>query len=410
MFSVCLITKNEAKWISGLMENLLPLQPEFIVCDTGSTDLTKDLAHSYGARVYEIPWTNDFSEARNRCLKYATRPWILRMDPDERIAPRQFDLLNSLAESKAWAIQCPTRAYTNATECIQEDSWRACRGEFEELEQGFSGFKQLVYTRLFRNDPRIHFVGKIHESIDPTVPQVLEGEPRIIQERSLIFHHYGISPEEVKEKAKGPLYAKLMEEEIKKPNSLWYVWNELGVHYLREENYPRAIEHFRQAAERFPTFASVYNNWAYALMRVGNTEQAIKLFEYALELDPVYAPAWLNRGLCEMDRKRPLEAIAFIRQSTRFDPGSASAWRALGQASAQCQQLADAESFFKKSLEILPHYIEAQVDLAILWLHQKRHQEAQGLFRIILNKDPQNERALHFYQGIQESYPSPKLC
>ena len=38
--SVCLITKNEEKYIEGCLKSLLPVADEIIILDTGSTDRT----------------------------------------------------------------------------------------------------------------------------------------------------------------------------------------------------------------------------------------------------------------------------------------------------------------------------------------------------------------------------------
>src|SRR3972149_3140583 len=56
-FSVCLITKNEAKVLPRLISSLKEFQSrggEICVLDTGSTDNTVELARSFGCIVKEV--------------------------------------------------------------------------------------------------------------------------------------------------------------------------------------------------------------------------------------------------------------------------------------------------------------------------------------------------------------------
>jgi len=76
-FSLCMILCDEA---ANLAKSLGPVRDcfdEVVVVDTGSTDDTKGLARSYGARVIEIEWPNDFAVARNVSLEAAAGDWIM---------------------------------------------------------------------------------------------------------------------------------------------------------------------------------------------------------------------------------------------------------------------------------------------------------------------------------------------
>jgi hypothetical protein len=70
--SVCLITRDEAHNLPGLMASLGSIAQEVVVVDTGSVDGTPELARALGARVLSSPWQNDFSQARNVALAAAT--------------------------------------------------------------------------------------------------------------------------------------------------------------------------------------------------------------------------------------------------------------------------------------------------------------------------------------------------
>jgi tetratricopeptide (TPR) repeat protein len=82
--SAVLIARNEANVIRRCLESLQGLD-QIVVYDTGSSDLTPDIARSMGADVHtavpEIPF--HFANARNAALAKAKHDWVLSIDADE---------------------------------------------------------------------------------------------------------------------------------------------------------------------------------------------------------------------------------------------------------------------------------------------------------------------------------------
>src|SRR4051812_11925913 len=83
--SLCMIVKNESQWLRQALTSVKDLVDEIIIVDTGSEDSTVEIAKSFGAKIFSIPWENDFSKARNYSLEQATSDWILVLDADEVI-------------------------------------------------------------------------------------------------------------------------------------------------------------------------------------------------------------------------------------------------------------------------------------------------------------------------------------
>ena len=52
--SVCIIAKNEEKYIEECLKKLQPYGFEIIVTDTGSTDRTKEIAEKYGVKIIDV--------------------------------------------------------------------------------------------------------------------------------------------------------------------------------------------------------------------------------------------------------------------------------------------------------------------------------------------------------------------
>lgn len=83
--SICIIAKNEEKYIVECLKRLVKYGMEIIVADTGSTDRTKEIASRYATKVIDFQWVNDFSAARNFCAENASYNWILALDCDEYV-------------------------------------------------------------------------------------------------------------------------------------------------------------------------------------------------------------------------------------------------------------------------------------------------------------------------------------
>jgi glycosyltransferase involved in cell wall biosynthesis len=72
LLSLAMIVKDGEDTLGNCLESALPWVDEVIVVDTGSTDGTMDLARSFGAKVFEFAWVDDFSVARNYGLRHTT--------------------------------------------------------------------------------------------------------------------------------------------------------------------------------------------------------------------------------------------------------------------------------------------------------------------------------------------------
>jgi glycosyltransferase involved in cell wall biosynthesis len=82
--SVCIITKNEEKYIEDCLKSVSSISNDIIVLDTGSTDKTIEISSKY-ANVYTSNWTGSFSDAKNKSISYASGKWIINLSADERL-------------------------------------------------------------------------------------------------------------------------------------------------------------------------------------------------------------------------------------------------------------------------------------------------------------------------------------
>ena len=82
--SATIIAHNEAQNIARAIRSL-SLADEVLVVDAGSTDDTRRLAASLGARVVVHPWAG-FAAQKNFACQQARYDWILSLDADEELS------------------------------------------------------------------------------------------------------------------------------------------------------------------------------------------------------------------------------------------------------------------------------------------------------------------------------------
>jgi glycosyltransferase involved in cell wall biosynthesis len=161
--SLCMIMCDEEKVLARCLKSAAGAFDELIIVDTGSRDQSVAVAAAHGAIVVHHDWVDDFSAARNVGLDFATRDWVLILDPDEVLAPRDVAALRKLTMAvDADAFQIPTRNYTNNSYLV---GFVPNPRDYPEGE-GFRGFVESTKVRLFRNRLGLRFVGVIHELVD----------------------------------------------------------------------------------------------------------------------------------------------------------------------------------------------------------------------------------------------------
>ncbi len=165
--SLCMIVRNEEKYLADALKSVQDVVDEMIVVDTGSTDNTVEIARKYGARVFFYEWNDDFAAARNESLRHATGDWILMMDADERLDEHLKDNLRIfLIDSDR-----PIRYQVFIRNYMREKDESSILGHY--------------MVRLFKKTPDTRFFGVIHEQIYPNVGIVT------VPQESLLLWHYG---------------------------------------------------------------------------------------------------------------------------------------------------------------------------------------------------------------------------
>lgn len=102
--SVVLATRNEEENIGRCLESVKDIADEIIVFDEHSSDLTREIAEKYGAKVFEEPHHDIFHITKEKALEKATGEWILQMDADEVVTPKLADEISAVVSGRQSSI------------------------------------------------------------------------------------------------------------------------------------------------------------------------------------------------------------------------------------------------------------------------------------------------------------------
>lgn len=148
--SLNIIVKNESQNIDEAIQSAMSLSNEVIVIDTGSSDNTAQICSKYGVYLFHHKWNDDFSEIRNIAIKYSSYNWILSLDADEIVNFSKDDIPKEILYDEEYGgINLILKNFLG-----------------DNQNQGASKHR---YTRLFRNDERIRYKGRIHEQIRESI-------------------------------------------------------------------------------------------------------------------------------------------------------------------------------------------------------------------------------------------------
>jgi glycosyltransferase involved in cell wall biosynthesis/Flp pilus assembly protein TadD len=344
--SLCLIVKNEEANLPGCLGSAADLVDEVVVIDTGSQDATKEIAARYGARLFDFPWCDSFSAARNESLRHATGDWIFWLDADDRIDEDNRAKLRTLFaelgnENAAYAMKC------------------LC------LPDAATGTSTVVdHIRLFRNRPDVRWTYRVHEQILPGVRKA-GGEVRW---SDVVIRHTGYQDPALRRRKLERDLRILKLEDAERPGDAFTLFN------------------FGQVAQE-----------------LGRHADAIPLLRRSLEKshpkDSIVRKLYALIAGCHRQLGQSAEALAACRQGRVHYPDDAELLFVEAMLLREKGDLPGAEACLRRSLAAPSDGHFASVDaglrgykarqnLAVVCQQQGRHDEAEAHFRQVLADRP----------------------
>ncbi len=170
----------------------------------------------------------------------------------------------------------------------------------------------------------------------------LEGRDSFFRGRGLLFDkQYGQA-------------SNLLEQSVRIDPGEAYGYNALGISYLEQADFAKAMPAFRDAARRAPNWSYPLHNLALAYEEAGDYQNAIRTYQQAIKVTPQFSYLAYQLGLVYQRLNRRRDAETQYRRAMVLAPDSALPLNALGSLKASEGKAAEAEKFYRDALQKNP--------------------------------------------------------
>ncbi|MBN2312102.1 MAG: tetratricopeptide repeat protein [Candidatus Hydrogenedentes bacterium] len=354
--SVIMIVKNEAHCLAECLASVQSIADEIVIGDTGSTDTTVDIARGLGCRVFDIPWRDDFAEARNRVLAQAHGDWLLHLDADEILDADGAIRLRALVDADGAGADAVE--VTLANYCDESRAWRWVPvAPGEPMARGAAGYIAAPLLRLFRGGRGFEYREPVHENITESVIErggVIRAEP-------ILIHHYGYRSGTTD---KAALYLRIGREKARQRPEDPKAWHDLAEQLLACGQAEEAGEACRKALSLDPRHLGAATALANLLLNAGRLDEARALFE-AFERDGIAPPHVVTvLGAVACRQGRLPEARARLEAVLEAAPRALHARLYLARTLDRLGEIEDARDHLRQAAAQFPSLSEPQHRLA----------------------------------------------
>jgi tetratricopeptide (TPR) repeat protein len=353
-----MIVKNGAQTIRQCLESVRGVVQQIVVADTGCTDNTCEIAREFNATIISVPWENHFAHARNAALKPITTDWVLTLDADEELdqdAKKKIPRL--LNAENVGGYVTPIRNYVPNKFTRAWDRMAVPNDHRHPRAEKAEAFVVHENCRLFRRDPEIYFVGRVHEAVESRIKALNLKLPQA----PFFIHHFGqLSTAQVREE-KSVFYRNLLRLKAEEQPNDPLVWIQLGL----EE-----FEHF------------------------GNHEEALQCLDRALLLEPRASDAWTFKSMVLLNLGRPQDALMALDRVHKGSNGAALREALHGDALHYLGKLEESRIAYREALKLRPN--DPIVESKLGFVEVRLGQSKTGIAKL--------ERASQAAPGILEVY------
>ena len=379
--SLCMIVKNEERFLAECLASVRDVVDEINIVDTGSTDRTVEIAREFGANVIFREWRNDFAWARNEALAMAARRWTLVLDADEEIAPESLPLLHAIRETPADL----TAVYVRIMNLVDDASGGATMTH--------------VLARLFPTTSRIRYRNVIHEGL------VVDGKTHVVSVISpILVRHKGYTAAMMDARAKNERNKPLLESAIRDAADDAFSWFNFGVAAITAGDHEGGIAALERmfAMEGEPrAFFPV----AFVMLAIGyvdgrrDIERATELLDEGLAMFPGHPNMLFTRGYVLSQAECYEEARTWYEQSiaAAFDAGRHAmvddeiwTWKAAMSIAATFVKegrVEDSIPWYERAYERKSDSLTLRGVMAKAYEAVRRYYDAERLFREAADRD-----------------------
>ena len=255
--TLCMIVRNEEAVLERILKPVAEIMDTILIADTGSSDRTKAIAKQYTCQVFDFPWCDDFSAARNFLVEKVRTDYWMWLDADDILDEKNLKKLKLLKAS-----------LDKKTDVVMMDY---AAGFDTDGNVTFSYYRE----RILKTSGNFRWSGRVHEAVTPA------GN---IFYSDIEIRHQKCRPGDLNRNLR--IYEKMLTENEKlEPRHQLYYGRELFYH-----------QKYQKAADVLEDFLSEPDGWTenridacmvlgQCYEQIGKKAAALAAFLYSLTMD-----------------------------------------------------------------------------------------------------------------------------
>jgi len=378
--SLCMIVRNEEDNLPECLRSVQGIFDEIVIVDTGSQDRTKEIAQSFGARVHDFTWVDDFAAARNESLRHARGQWIMWLDADDRLNAENAEKLASLCANLDPAVG----GYIMRVRSLPDPE---------------GGIVVVDHVKLFQNREEVRFEYRVHEQIALSI-QRAGGR---LARTDIVIEHTGYPSAEARRRKRERNQAIMRGELEERPHDPFLLFN-LGYDAFETGEYAPAIEALLACISLYRPVDTLprkaYSLAAQSYRRLGRLPEAQALCAAALEVYPQDPELLYVAGLIASDKGDLPAAQDHFHQALTAPEGDHfrmidiglrgyKTYHALALNYRRMGDCEQAEGYCRRAIAEAPHFLPPWIGLGELLLDSDRLDEAVELVGRLSERHPQ---------------------
>jgi glycosyltransferase involved in cell wall biosynthesis len=276
-----MIVRDEENNLSHCLESVRGVFDEIVVLDTGSRDRTVEIARSFGARVFDFVWVDDFAAARNAALARAKGDYAFWLDADDLIEPPQ---------------RAKLEAMMGQLKCTREMPAFVVRCKCDPGPDGSGGDTVVDHIRLFPLIEGVRWTYRVHEQILPALKRA--GVP--VEWTDITVRHTGYADRALRFRKLDRDCRILREELAERPDDPFTLFN-LGSIAIERAEWNESLGYLKHSLSRSAPTDSITRKLFALIARAhqmrGDFPAALDCCAEGLSFDKEDAELWFRKAV-----------------------------------------------------------------------------------------------------------------
>jgi glycosyltransferase involved in cell wall biosynthesis len=331
--SLTMIVRDEEKNLPRSLESVRGVFDEIVALDTGSTDRTIQIARSFGARVFDFVWVDDFAASRNAALARAMGDYAFWLDADDLIEPREREKLVGLLDELRGELReglvgrlrgRPQRGTGTGIHGRSQSPFASAGGQdigndvlgrsqalvrsafvvrcaCDPGADGSGGETVVDHVRLFPLIEGVRWTYRVHEQILPALKRA--GVP--VEWTDITVRHTGYSDRALRSRKLDRDGRILREELAERPDDPFTLFN-LGALAIERADWDGALGFLRRSLARSAPTDSISRKLFALIARAhqmrGDSQSGLDCCAEGLSFDPEDAELWFRKAVVHRQR------------------------------------------------------------------------------------------------------------